>query len=257
MEKLMKTNRLPSRRIAAGLLLLALAAGCSSVPTYRGFFEEHQSQFPVTDRGLLLETLRVIVLLEDYRRALEARDIDALLDCYSPRYSHYEHGLDWCRRRIEESYFEPFAELEARFGPLTVEFVRKYSGHWMRQEDFDWLRSRGSERIPDRSYRITLPSTDGPVELLLAGPPGGERVSPRPVGVRQDPESPAEPLPVTVSSLVDPAVERPLGEVSFPVTIRGRLKAAGTSGDFVSTLRERAVFLLEKEDGRWRIISQF
>ncbi len=63
-----------------------------------------------------------------------------------------------------------------------------------------------------------------------------------------------KPLTVTVSSLVDPGVERPLSEVGTRLSIRGCL-AGGES--FISTIRERTIFLLEKEEGEWRIISQF
>ncbi len=260
----MRRKRIPAGYcLAAGLVILLGGGGCSSPPTFRGFFQEHRTEFPATDQGLLLETLRVIALLEDYCNALEERDMERLLACYSPRYSHYEHGLEWRKARIEESYFRPFGSRAARFGPVTIEFVRKDSGYWLRQEDFDWLQSPRGEGSPGRFYRITLPAGKGPVELLLGEPPpaveGSDRESSpaRLPAAKREAENGDGPLPVTVSSLVDPGVERPLGEVAFSLTIRGRLRVEGDSGDFVSTLRERVVFLLEKEDGEWKIISQF
>lgn len=259
----MRRKRIPAGYcLAAGLVILLGGGGCSSPPTFRGFFQEHRAEFPATDQGLLLETLRVIALLEDYCTALEGRDMERLLACYSPRYSHYEHGLEWRKVRIEESYFKPFGSLEVRFGPVTIEFVRKYSGYWMRQEDFDWLHSPRGEGSPARSYRITLPAGGGPVELLLGSSPAGKgpdrKSSPaRLPGAESEEESGKEPLPVSVTSLVDTGVERPLGEVTFPLAIRGRLPAGEAAGNFSSTLRERMIFLLEKEGGEWRIISQF
>lgn len=254
-----------SRLLASSVVLVILAAGtgCASAPTYRGFFERYRPALPATDQGLLLETLRVIALLEEYCSALEERDLDRLLACYSPRYSHYEHGLEWREKRIEESYFTPFGSLEARFGPVAAEFVRQSAGYWMRQEDFDWLQSPRGEHSPSRSYRITLPAAAGPVELLfgeLAEPaagPGRDYSLSRLPGAKREEKTGDEPVPVSVSSLVDPGVESPLGEVAFPLAIRGRLRVEGDSGDFVSTLRERVIFLLEKEDGEWKIVSQY
>lgn len=254
---------LKSGSVAVGLVILLSGGGCATPPTFRGFFEEHRAEFPVTDQGLLLETLRVLVLLEDYCLALGEMDMERLLACYSPRYSHYEHGLDWRKERIEEIYFSPFERLEAAFGPVAIEFVRKDSGDWLRQEDFDWLRSPRVGRRPVHAYRIVLPSGSGPVELFLGAPPASpEGVSREhrlalPDGSETAAESGEGVIPVVVGSQVDPAVERPLGEASFRISIRGRLAEGKEGGDFVSTLRERVVFLLEKEDGEWKIVSQF
>ncbi len=248
------------RAAAAGLVILLAGGGCASAPTFQGFFQEHRSALSVTEQGLLLETLRVLTLLEEYCRALETKDIDLLLAGYSPRYFHYEHGLEWRKERIEKSYFTPFDRLEAEFGPVGIEFVRRDSGYWLRQEDFDWLRSPRGEGKPLRAYRIILPTAAGPVELILgessppASRPGRDYSPTKPGAIKPGEPGGGEPLAVTVSSLVDPGVERPLSEVGTRLSIRGYL-AGGE--DFISTIRERTIFLLEKEGGEWRIISQF
>ncbi len=257
----MNRNSLFALAAASALCLFVVLVGCGSPPTYREFFAEHRGRFPVTGQGLLLESLRVIALLEDYCAALENRDLKLLSECYSTRYFEREHDLNWRQERIAGSYFAPFEELETRFGPVEIEFVRKYSGYWLRQEDLDWLRSRRGEDSPSRSYQLTILGAPGSVELLLDGSAqfGGftarDLSPPRPPGSKR--ESGRGALPVTVRSLVDSEVERPWGEVSFPLTIRGQLRTEGEAGELTSTLRERIVFLLEKEGGEWKIVSQF
>lgn len=244
--------------IAAGLVLLLAGAGCAGSSSFRSVFEDRRAGLEPAEQTLLLDTLRVIALLEDYCLALEAKDIEGLLACYSPRYSHYERDLDWRRERIEETYFSPFSRLEASPGEIFLELVRPRTGHWIHQEDIDWLRSPAGERSPVHHYRISLPGRRVPLELAppagirpggdLPGPPGPDR----PWAGRD-----RVPIPVAVTSQVDPEVERSLGEVKFRLLVRGRLDAGEGRGEFTSTLRERVIFLLEKEEGEWRIISRF
>ncbi len=255
-------RKISIRIAAAGLIILA-GSGCASPPTFRGFFQENSPNLSVIDQGLLLETLQVISLLEQYRLALERQDRDLLRAGYSSRYFHYEHGLEWWMERLEKSYFAPFDRLEVVSGPIEIEFVRKESGYWLRQEYFDWLRSPRGEESPLGAYRIILPAAAGPVEFLLgeASPvpspaPRKYRPAAAPAGKSEETEY-REPIAVTVSSLVDPGVERPFCEAGSPVTIRGFLKGGEEGGEFTSILRERTVFLMEKEGGEWKIISQF
>lgn len=247
----------------AGLIILLVGSGCAAPLTFRGFFQEHRSNLSVVEQGLLLETLQVVSLLEQYRLALEGRDMDLLLSGYSSGYFHYEHGLEWWQERLEKSYFSPFARLEVEFGPVRIEFVRPESGYWLRQEYFDWLHSSQGEESPLQAYRIILATTAGPVELFLGettpapGDPVRDYPPTRSSGIKPGETREEGPITVTVSSLIDPGVERPLSEVSSRITIRGYLKSGEEAGDFTSILRERTIFLMEKEGGEWKIISQF
>lgn len=247
----------------AGLIILLVGSGCAAPSTFRGFFQEHRSNLSVAEQGLLLETLQVVSLLEQYRLALERQDMDLLLSGYSSEYFHNEHGLEWWQDRLEKSYFAPFDRLEAELGPVRVEFVRQESGYWLRQEYFDWLHSPQGEKRPFQAYRIILPTAAGPVELFLGettpvpSPPARDYSPMRSPGIKPGETRAGGPITVTVSSLIDPGVERPLSEVSSRITIRGYLKAGEEAGDFTSILRERTIFLMEKEGGEWKIISQF
>ncbi len=252
----MKINRIQGLPALAGLVLILAGWGCASSPSFRSVFEDRRAGLEPAGQTLLLDTLRVIALLEDYCSALEEKDLEGLLACYSPRYSHYERDLDWRRERIEETYFSPFDRLEAAPVEISIEFVRERTGHWLRQEDIDWLRSPAGERSPAHRYRISFPGGIAPLELSpeAAGRPGGfhpELPGPDRPRVGRD------PIPVAVTARVDPEVGRSLGEVRFRLMVRGRLDTGEEGGEFTSTLRERVIFLLEKEEGEWRIVSQF
>ncbi|MFH1037828.1 MAG: hypothetical protein V1789_04055 [PVC group bacterium] len=248
----------------AGLLLFGGGA-CSSPPTIRGFFEQESERLSPPERRLLVETLRVLSLLENYRAALEAREMAALLACYSAGYSHYEQGLDWLKERMEERFFAPFAELSVSMRDLSIEFVQKDSGYWLRQEDFDWLRGTEGKRMPDRSFLITVNAAAGPIKMELESTAGedtpsrtgspsrsaGREIS---AGVTA---MPGEPLTVTVRSSVDRGVERPLGEVSFRLLIKGVLADTAGPGVFSCAMEEKVILLLEQEEGRWKITSQW
>ncbi len=245
--------------------LLFSAGACSSPPTVGDFFQRESERLSPPERRLLVETLRVLALLENYRSALEAREMAPFLACHSSRYSYYEKGLDWLQERVRERFFTPFRELSVSMRDISIKFVQKDSGYWLRQEDFDWLRGEEGERIPGRSYILTVYSAAGPIEMRLE-PPSGENALPRSGspfspsgrgGSGAVPETPREPLTVTVRASVDAGVERPLGEVSFFLRIKGVLAESPPAGAFSCTMEEKVVLLLEQEEGRWKIISEW
>ncbi len=211
------------------------------------------------ERRLLVETLRVIVLLEDYHEALESQDIKTIMACYSLDFSYYDKGLDWKEEQIRERYFALFGELSVSFRDIEIEFIRKETGYWMRQEDFDWLRDREALPEPIGSYLISFETTAGPVELVLGesssecrsgdshGPGKGESDMGLNSGSRK----------VTVRSSIDRGVDRSMGEISFRMLLKGKLAGCDGSEVFTSSLEEKVILLLEKEEGEWKIISQW
>jgi len=48
-----------------------------------------------------------------------------------------------------------------------------------------------------------------------------------------------------------------MGEISFRMLLKGKLAGCDDSEVFTSSLEEKIIFLLEKEDGEWKIISQW
>ncbi len=240
-------------------LLITVVGGCASKPTLQGFFDRESKHLDFPERRLLMETLRVLILLEDYHEALESQDIKTIMACYSPNFSYYDKGLDWQEEQIREQYFSLFGELSVSFRDIEIEFVEKETGYWMRQEDFDWLRAREDLPDPIGAYLILLETAAGPVELAL-----GESSSARRAGdshTAGNGESDAVlnsgPRKVTVSSSVDRGVDRSMGEVSFRMLIKGKLVGCDGSEVFTSSLEEKVILLLEKEEGEWKIISQW
>jgi hypothetical protein len=251
------------KKLISGLLyislLITVVVGCASKPTLQGFFNRESKRLNSPERRLLVETLRVLVLLEEYHEALEAKDIDTLIACYSPNYSHYDKGLDGQEELIRERYFSLFGELSVSFRDIEIEFIRKETGYWMRQEDFDWLRAREALPAPIGSYLILFETTTGSVELVLGesssacrsgdshGPGKGESDMVLNSGSRK----------VTVRSSIDREVDRSMGEVSFRILLKGELAGCDGSEVFTSSLEEKVILLLEKEEGEWKIISQW
>jgi len=239
--------------------LVVTAGGCASKMTVPGFFERESEHLNPPEQRLLVETLQVIVLLEEYQDALENQNLKSLIACYSPGYTYYDRGLDWHTERLRERYFVLFEELSASFRDITIEFVRKETGYWMRQEDFDWLRTRETVPRPSGSYLIALETPAGLVEMNL-GKSGKVRrqrdYSPSPAG-DSDTEIPVGAKRVTVRSSVDHGVERPMGEVSFRIMLKGKLAGCEGSEVFTSSLEETEILLMEKEEGDWKIISQW
>jgi len=251
------------KNLISGLLCISLltvaGGGCASKPTVRRFFDRESEYLNSPEQRLLVETLRVIVLLEEYHAALENQDLEALIACYSPRYSYYDRGLDWHIERIRERYFAFFEELSVSFRDIEIELIRKETGYWMRQEDFDWLRTRDTASRPSGSYLIALETPDGVVEMNL-GEPG--KIRPQRVNNPSSPGESSREVPVgikrvTVRSSVDHGVERPMGEISFRIRIKGELAGCEGSEVFTSSLEEKEILLLEKEQGEWKIISQW
>jgi len=64
-------------------------------------------------------------------------------------------------------------------------------------------------------------------------------------------------IKVTVRSSIDHEVERSMGEVSFRMLVNGKLAGCDGSEVFTSSLEEKVILLLEKEEGEWKIISQW
>jgi ketosteroid isomerase-like protein len=244
-------------------MLITLVVGCTASQTSHGFFDRESERLDSPERRLLVETLRVIVLLEEYHEALEAKDIEALMACYSPNYTHYDKGLHWQEEQLRERYFALFGELSVSFRDITIEFIRKETGYWMRQEDFDWLRTRETLPLSGGSYLILLDTQTGPVEMAL-----GESLTTSPSMRRQENTYPSgngssDTVPkfgarkVTVRSSVDHGVERSMGEISFRMLLKGKLAGCDGSEVFTSSLEEKVILLLEKEEGEWKIISHW
>jgi len=255
------------RNLISGLLTTALltaaVGGCASNPTLYGFFDRESERLNPPQRRLLVETLQTFVLLEEYREALEAKDINALIKCYSPNYSHYDKGLDWQEKQLRDRYFNLFGELSVSFKDIAIEFVRKETGYWVRQEDFDWLRNR--ETLPPLAgtYLIVLETPTGAVEMVLGElslhlPPDHRQGDDSSSGIgKSNMPTESTAIKVTVRSSIDHEVERSMGEVSFRMLVNGKLAGCDGSEVFTSSLEEKVILLLEKEEGEWKIISQW
>ncbi len=210
-----------------------------------------------------METLRVLVLLEEYHEALEAKNIEALMDCYSPNYTHYDKGLHWQEEQLRERYFSPFGELSVSFRDITIEIVRKETGYWMRQEDFDWMRTREDLPLSGGPYMILLETRTGPVEMVLGESSTKSSSMRRQENTSSSGKGNSDTVPgsearkVTVRSSVDHEVERSMGEISFRMLIKGKLAGCDGSEVFTSSLEEKVILLLEKEEGEWKIISRW
>ena len=250
--------------ISIALLLVLGGGGCASSPTVAEFYQRESKRLNPPERRLLVEILRVLLLLEEYSAALEAKDMDELVDCYSPRYSYYEKGLDWLKDRIRERFFEPFGEVSVSIRDILIEFIQKDTGFWLRQDDFNWLGAMEDRPIPGSPFIITVHADSGPLEMILgelpSSPPSSARSNPplHSPGRQSDGGPSAGPRLVAVCSSVDHGVERPLGEVSFRLLVKGRLAGCCGSEVFTSLLEEKVILLIEKEDGgNWKIISQW
>ncbi len=240
-------------------LLITVVGGCASKSTLQGFFDRESERLDSPERRLLVETLRVIVLLEDYHEALESQDIKTIMACYSPNFSHYDKGLDWQEEQIREQYFSLFGELSVSFRDIEIEFIRKETGYWMRQEDFDWLRAREAFPDPIGAYLILFETAAGPVELVLGESSSARRSGDSHTTGNGESDAALDPgsRKVTVSSSIDRGVDRSMGEVSFRMLLKGKLVGCDGSEVFTSSLEEKVILLLEKEEGEWKIISQW
>ncbi|MEA1927276.1 MAG: hypothetical protein U9N73_03655 [Candidatus Auribacterota bacterium] len=243
--------------------LISGIGGCASNPTILGFYEREAEILNPPQRRLLVETLRVIVLLEKYCNALEDKEIHTVTELYSSNYSHYEEGIEWEEQKIRERYIDFFAELSLSFRDISIEFVEKETGYWMRQEDFDWLRTIDEKISSLHPYLISFESSSGDLKMTL-GEISGSSLSPR-QGDDSFPERDEESglemeegiREVKVKSSVDHGVDRPLGEVSLQMLHRGKLDGCRGTEVFTSSLEEKIILLLEKEDGEWKIISRW
>ena len=267
----MKKSTSQIATVSVAVLLVLGGGGCASPPTVAEFYQRESKRLNPPERRLLVETLRVFLLLEEYRAALEAKEMDEVIACYSPHYSHYEKGLDWLKDRIRERFFDPFGELSVSLRDLSIEFVQKDTGYWLRQDDFDWLRALGDRSAPGLPVFIKVYAGSGPLEMVLGESPSSLTSYARSTaplhspgresdegGNSSDKGLEAGPRVVTVRSSVDPGVECPLGEVSFRLLVKGRLAGCCGSEVFTSLLEEKVILLLEKEDdGNWKIISQW
>jgi hypothetical protein len=48
-----------------------------------------------------------------------------------------------------------------------------------------------------------------------------------------------------------------MGEISFRMLLKGKLAGCDGSEVFTSSLEEKVILLLEKEEGEWKIISHW
>lgn len=263
-----------NRKMKIGLiwfLLLAVAGstGCVARQSIREVFVESSTGLTAPERQALLEAVQILSLLEHYRLSVEMKETEAISRCFSSRFSYYEKGLSWLREKMGKELFAPFDSLRVTFSGIEISLIEKYGGHWMRQEDFDWLEGPQAQTFFTRPYRIEIYSGSAPVEVLFEADsgvdsplnrrrPGRERV--RGGGDAEKVSRSSAPGEryeerVDVSFATDSEVMRPLGEVSFSQVLQAQTPNADGTGSCTYTLREKVIFLLEKEEGGWRIVS--
>lgn len=249
--------------------------GCAGTNTVRDFFLESRAGLEVAMQDLLLESVQIISLLEDYRSSLEEEDLEGYMECFSERFSYYEKGLEWLRSRVRADYFRQFDEFSAALDEIEVTIVKKERALWLRQDAFDWLEGDGGGSTFSRSYLIRLRpewgSADVLFEAIAPSPPAFSGT--RPDFIREEqvaraasrsrcpspptpPTSARHPGEVLVRVRSDPLVDTPLGEVSFKLSIRARSESGIPGEKHEYALREKVIFLLEKEEEGWKIISR-
>ena len=271
-----------SRRVAMRLALLALLSGCAAAPTLREAFYQADPGLSSPQRDILLETLEIVSLLEDYLGVLETRDGEKFFGLLSENFSYYEHDRSWFRDKTERELFRPYSAIRATANGIRIVLVKKGAASWIRQEGFDWLNGPAGERTLPRSYLISARGGE-PFSVLLApaaGYPSPEKItalavddsgrgmSPPEMGrsvkvpracpgglhspgcLRGSPPGGIETENVTVEFRGDASVSEMLGEVSFRLTLAGRRERGGEI-----TLAETVVLLLEKERAEWKIVS--
>lgn len=234
---------MPVYRLA---IVLTLLAGCASTASVREVFEAARSDLSPSQEGSLLETMEIISLLEEYLGALEARDGERLSALLSEDFHYGEHDRAWFREKKEREFFRPYSSLRATVSGVRLFVVRRDSSPWIRQDGFDWLNGPGGERTFPRSYLISARGSSPFSVLIPAGPPS---VAPPAAGVGGRPARPA-PVAVAVQFVDDPSALSPMGEASFRLALAGRREGGGEVA-----VEEGAVLLLEKEGGKWRIVS--
>jgi len=251
------------------LSLFLFGGGCASPSSPREQFSRTTAGLSPSLKSLYLDTLRIIKLLERWEVSLEKENIRTLLRCYSTRYWYYDRGIAGLRERLEESYFNPYQSLKVSLAEIKIELIEPDSGYWLRQDDFDWLKSRAASLPFRRNYRLEIkedtemPAGKFTLSLSSAAAPERDRVPtpeedgkregrPRRFGRDEDKE-----VFVETVFRVDRRLERPLAEVGFLIKLVG--KAAGDSGseNLTCRLKERIIFSLEKESGGWRIVSRW
>lgn len=251
--------------------------GCSGKNTIREVFRQTRVDLEVPMQDLLLESMQILSLLENYRSSLEEKDLERYMKCFSGRFSYYEKGLEWVRSRARADYFRQFDELSVDLSGMEIMIVKKERAFWLKQEAFNWLESDQARSTFPRPYLIRLRPDWGGVDILFSAvassPAGSSRLPAPPARAKQDsrrgaggrpkesslfflPTPGREPEEVMVRFQLDPLIEAPLGEVSFNLSIRARSGVDTPGKEYEYTLKEKVIFLLEKEEGGWKIISR-
>ncbi|HOO76713.1 MAG TPA: hypothetical protein PLZ73_02375 [bacterium] len=232
-----------ARWAASAALLGALAGpGCSSIPARPDeLFRASAPDLPRPLRDIFLESLRVVVLLEDLREGFEREDIRAYGACFSPRFSYYEQGWAWWREKVEREYFRPYAELRLDFETVDIALFKQDAYFWIRQEGYDWLGGEAGRRPFRRDYRMLIASPWGDADVLFGPSPARTGKASR--------EENSPRIPVAVTCRVDPELDVTMAEV----TVRGTVRGASPGGGF--EMRQEQILLLEKDAGRWSIVS--
>ncbi len=255
------------RKIKTGffwILLLALAgsAGCTGYRGIRQTFVETGAELLSPEKQALLETLRILILLEDYRKSLEMREVETIDRFFSPRFSYYENDLVWMKAKLEEELFSPFSDLQVTFFDISIDLVEKRAGHWMRQEDFNWLEGPAGEAFFPVPYLIALhsDSSDSDIEVLFetdrGDVPPPDRTTPGRERSRMGGRLKSRRAErVKVRFISDPEVATSLGEVTCRQLLQADLVEPESPGLSTYQLQEEVIFLLEKEGGEWKIVS--
>lgn len=234
-----------ARLFLVGWSVFFVAGGCASGPSpISAVFSEVSEKISRPQAGLLLDTIRLLVLIEDYASAFRARDESAFINCFSPRFSYYENTIAWFREQVREEYFQRFDFLDLEVERIEIVIYRNTPSFWLKQEDYDWLAGSGGTRILSADYAVNLTDSEGTVSVLLER--NRERARPRPA---EGKPAWAAPVPVEVAAGFDPLIEAPMAEVHLRVRLTCRTVATAIE------TREEQILLLESYGGDWRIVS--
>ena len=239
-----------SARLRLIVLLAMISAGCAAPITLsvRETFYRLRPELSRPWDSIVLDSIRILRLLDDYRFALEQGDRNKLFDLFSPDYSREGKGRDWWLEREEEELFRRFGRLEVEVEEIETYFTFDRLLPRLRRESFDWLAGPEASHPFPRSYLLKITMDSNSLVLKL---PGEEKEA-----GRTNPD--AEPaIPVAVTTEVDPDIPAPHARLSFNISLSGEFASPAGAGSFAYRLRERRVLVLRKEEAGWKIISQY
>lgn len=247
--------RLIFRKLGFIPVLSLLFSGCAATPAPsagESFILLRRELSPPWD-SIVLESIRVLCLLEDYRAALASGRAEDLYPLLSPDFSSRGRDRDSWLLRKEEEQFRVFGALKTEVEEIRIDFTFDRLLPWLRQEAFDWIGGPRASRPLAGHWRLAIGF--GPEELVVRVP-GKEEKPARRGASRLDSPGDGGEKTVAVTTAVDSFLNYPRARLSMEIAVSGELVPAAGGDGFAYRLRERRALGLRKEEAGWRIISR-